>query len=71
MILELLLAHAPDSTQLQEQAQEYGADKERFEKESLFCILCGLGVNYCAGGKKKNARTPPTELGFAGPETIP
>ena len=30
MILEYLLAHAPCSPQLQELAQEYGADKDRF-----------------------------------------
>jgi NADH dehydrogenase/NADH:ubiquinone oxidoreductase subunit G len=55
MILELLLAHAPYSSQLQALAQEYGADKDRFEKESSFCILCGLCVRYCAEVKKKNA----------------
>ncbi|MBW1767631.1 MAG: (2Fe-2S)-binding protein [Deltaproteobacteria bacterium] len=55
MILELLLAHAPDSVELQDLAQEYGADKDRFEKESSFCILCGLCVRYCAEVKKKNA----------------
>ena len=48
MILEFLLAHAPNSPQLQELAQEYGADKDRFEKESSFCVLCGLCVRYCA-----------------------
>jgi NADH dehydrogenase/NADH:ubiquinone oxidoreductase subunit G len=55
MILEFLLAHAPFSSQLQELAQEYGADKDRFEKEASFCILCGLCVRYCAEVKKKNA----------------
>ena len=55
MILELLLANAPNSPPLQEMAQEYGADKDRFEKESSFCILCGLCVRYCAEVKKKNA----------------
>ena len=55
MILEFLLAHAPHSSQLQELAQEYGADRDRFEKESSFCILCGLCVRYCAEVKKKNA----------------
>jgi hypothetical protein len=39
LILEFLLAHAPNSPQLQELAQEYGADQDRFEKESSFCIL--------------------------------
>jgi bidirectional [NiFe] hydrogenase diaphorase subunit len=55
MILEFLLAHAPYSPQLQDLAQEYGADKDRFEKDSSFCILCGLCVRYCAEVKKKNA----------------
>ncbi|RJR21640.1 MAG: 4Fe-4S dicluster domain-containing protein [Desulfobacteraceae bacterium] len=54
-ILELLLAHAPDSTQLKELAKEYGADRDRFEKEASFCIHCGLCVRYCAEIKKKNA----------------
>jgi len=54
-ILELLLAHAPDSPVLQALAQEYGADKNRFEKEASFCIHCGLCVRYCAEVKKKNA----------------
>ena len=55
MILEFLLAHAPNSPQLQELAHEYGADKDRFEKEASFCILCGLCVRYCAEVKKKHA----------------
>jgi NADH dehydrogenase/NADH:ubiquinone oxidoreductase subunit G len=55
MILEFLLAHAPNSPQLQELAQEYGADKDRFEKDSYFCILCGLCERYCAEVKKKHA----------------
>jgi NADH dehydrogenase/NADH:ubiquinone oxidoreductase subunit G len=54
-LLELLLAHAPDSPQLQELAVEYRADKDRFEKDPSFCIHCGLCVRYCAEVKKKNA----------------
>ena len=54
-LLELLLAHAPDAFELQDLAQEYGADKTRFEKEASFCIHCGLCVRYCAEVKKKNA----------------
>jgi NADH dehydrogenase/NADH:ubiquinone oxidoreductase subunit G len=54
-LLELLLSHAPDSPQLQELAQEYGADRNRYEKEASFCIHCGLCVRYCAEVKKKNA----------------
>jgi bidirectional [NiFe] hydrogenase diaphorase subunit len=55
VILEELLAHAPDSVQLQALAQEYGADKNRFEKEASFCVLCGLCVRYCTEVKKINA----------------
>ena len=55
MILELYLAHAPDSFELQDLAQEYGANRDRFEKEASFCIHCGLCVRYCAEVKQKNA----------------
>jgi NADH dehydrogenase/NADH:ubiquinone oxidoreductase subunit G len=55
VLLELLLAHAPDSEQLQELAAEYGAERNRFDKEASFCIHCGLCVRYCAEVKKKNA----------------
>ena len=55
MILELQLAHAPDAFVLQDLAKEYGADKDRFEKEPSFCIHCGLCVRYCAEVKKANA----------------
>ena len=55
MLLELMMAHAPDSPILTELAREYGADKDRFEKEASFCVLCGLCVRYCAEVKKANA----------------
>jgi len=55
MILELQLAHAPDSPDLIELAREYGADRDRFEKDASFCIHCGLCVRYCAEVKKANA----------------
>ncbi len=55
MILEFMLAHAPDSEKLQDLAQEYGADRNRFDKELSFCILCGLCVRYCSEIKGKNA----------------
>ncbi|MBW2653577.1 MAG: (2Fe-2S)-binding protein [Deltaproteobacteria bacterium] len=54
-IIELLMAHAPDSPKLQDLAKEYGADKDRYEKEASFCIHCGLCVRYCAEVTKKNA----------------
>ncbi|MBN2317573.1 MAG: (2Fe-2S)-binding protein [Acidobacteria bacterium] len=55
VILEELLAHAPDSEDLRRLAREYGADADRFEKEPAFCILCGLCVRYCAEIKQKYA----------------
>ena len=69
VILEELLAHAPDSEELKRLAQEYGADRDCFEKEPVFCILCGLCVRYCAEIKKKNAvgfndRGPRREICF-------
>jgi NADH dehydrogenase/NADH:ubiquinone oxidoreductase subunit G len=54
-LLELLLAHAPDSPALTELAAEYGADRQRFAQESSFCIHCGLCVRYCAEVKQKHA----------------
>lgn len=54
-LLELLLAHAPDAPQLREMAEEYGADKDRFAKDTSFCIHCGLCVRYCAEVVKKHA----------------
>ncbi|PLX45001.1 MAG: (2Fe-2S)-binding protein [Deltaproteobacteria bacterium] len=54
-ILELYLAHAPDSQGLSKLAEEYGADKDRFDKAASFCIHCGLCVRYCAEVKQKNA----------------
>ncbi|CAB1076092.1 NADH-ubiquinone oxidoreductase chain G (EC [Olavius algarvensis Delta 1 endosymbiont] len=55
VILELQLAHAPDSPQMLELAQVYGADPNRFEQEASFCIHCGLCVRYCAEVKQKHA----------------
>ena len=55
ILLEQFLAHAPDAEALQDLAQEYGAVKNRFEKEASFCILCGLCVRYCTEVKKANA----------------
>jgi bidirectional [NiFe] hydrogenase diaphorase subunit len=55
MILELQMAHAPDAFELLDLAKEYGADRDRFEKEASFCIHCGLCVRYCAEVKQKHA----------------
>jgi ferredoxin len=40
MLLELMLAHAPEARALQDLAQEYGVNEAHFEKEPSFCILC-------------------------------
>ncbi len=55
VLLEELLAHAPDSPELVKLAEEYGADRNRFEREASFCILCGLCVRYCNEVKQLNA----------------
>ncbi len=55
VIIEELMAHAPDAPDLVKLAYEYGADRNRFEKEASFCILCGLCVRYCAEVKQKHA----------------
>jgi heterodisulfide reductase subunit A len=50
ILLELMLAEAPEATEIQELAKEYGIEKSRFrkrEKENKKCILCGLCVRFC------------------------
>jgi len=54
-LLELLMAHAPDSPRLQAMAETYGADRDRFDQEASFCVHCGLCVRYCDEVKRKNA----------------
>jgi len=49
-ILELMLTEAPEAIEIQELAEEYGADRTRFknrDKENDKCILCGLCVRTC------------------------
>jgi len=55
VVIEELMARAPDAPELVRLAYEYGADRNRFEKESSFCVLCGLCVRYCAEVKQKHA----------------
>lgn len=54
-ILELQLAHAPEAPQLVALAEEYGADRYRYEQDASFCIHCGLCVRYCAEVVEKHA----------------
>jgi predicted molibdopterin-dependent oxidoreductase YjgC len=55
VLIEELMAHAPDAPELVRLAEVYGADRNRFEKEASFCVLCGLCVRYCAEVKQKHA----------------
>ncbi|MFB6290523.1 MAG: 2Fe-2S iron-sulfur cluster-binding protein [Candidatus Bipolaricaulia bacterium] len=49
IILELLLAEAPDSEELKELAAEHGVTDSRFDLDGQGkCILCGLCVRVCA-----------------------
>lgn len=55
VILELLMAHAPDAFEFEDLAVEYGANRDYFESDASFCVHCGLCVRYCAEIKKANA----------------
>jgi NADH dehydrogenase/NADH:ubiquinone oxidoreductase subunit G len=55
LIVELLLARAPEAQELLKLKEEYGAKGDRFDKEPIFCVLCGLCVRYCSEVKKKYA----------------
>ncbi len=55
VLVEELMAHAPDAPELVKLAEEYGAERNRFEREASFCVLCGLCVRYCNEVKQKNA----------------
>ena len=47
MILELLLASAPQSKIIQDLASAHGIRQQRFKQEYEDCILCGLCVRIC------------------------
>jgi bidirectional [NiFe] hydrogenase diaphorase subunit len=55
VLLEQMLSHAPDSEELLAFAKVYGAERDCYEQEASFCILCGLCVRYCAEVKQKHA----------------
>ncbi len=47
MVLELLLASAPQSKVIQDLASAYEVRQQRFKQEYEDCILCGLCVRMC------------------------
>jgi predicted molibdopterin-dependent oxidoreductase YjgC len=56
IILELLLAQAPESEKLAAFAKELGVEKTSFKKgDSGSCILCGLCVRTCSDVMKRDA----------------
>ena len=60
LILEMMWSRAPGSADVKKYALEYGIDRDKFEVQPTYCILCGLCVRYCREIKKKNM------LGFIG-----
>jgi bidirectional [NiFe] hydrogenase diaphorase subunit len=60
MILEMMWRRAPGSQEIKKYAVKYRIDRDKFEIEPTYCILCGLCVRYCREVKKKNM------LGFIG-----
>lgn len=63
MVLELILAEAPDNERIKRLAAEYGVAKSRFarakdaEQEREGCILCGLCTRVCSEIVGVNALT--------------
>ena len=64
MVLELILAEAPDAEPIQKLAKKYGVDSSRFTRtegdvseERHDCILCGLCVRVCSEIVEVNALT--------------
>ncbi|MHC1587912.1 MAG: 2Fe-2S iron-sulfur cluster-binding protein, partial [Candidatus Syntropharchaeia archaeon] len=70
IVLELLLARAPDAEKIQELAREYGIEAPRFKLEEERCILCGLctriceermgvsAINFVGRGVEREVKTP-------------
>jgi len=48
MMIELMLAQAPNSKVLQDLASLYGVKQQRFKVRNDECVLCGLCVRMCA-----------------------
>jgi NADH dehydrogenase/NADH:ubiquinone oxidoreductase subunit G len=47
LIMELILAEAPDKSRIQETARRIGVEESRFPVKDTGCILCGLCVRVC------------------------
>ena len=60
ILLEMMWARAPGVEAIRDYCIKYGVDRNKFEVEPTYCILCGLCVRYCSEVKKKNF------IGFAG-----
>jgi bidirectional [NiFe] hydrogenase diaphorase subunit len=48
MMIELMLAKAPNSKVLQDLASQFGVTQVRFKVQDEECVLCGLCVRMCA-----------------------
>jgi NADH dehydrogenase/NADH:ubiquinone oxidoreductase subunit G len=64
MVLELILAEAPDAEPVRRMAKRYGVDSTRFKRAAAQegegprdCILCGLCVRVCSEIVEVNALT--------------
>jgi DNA-binding response OmpR family regulator/NAD-dependent dihydropyrimidine dehydrogenase PreA subunit len=60
MLLEMMWARAPGVQVIRDYGIRYGVDRNKFDVEPTFCILCGLCVRYCTEVKGKNT------IGFVG-----
>ncbi len=63
MVLELILAEAPENEHVKKLAKQYGIEKSRFERPASDeakredCILCGLCARVCSEVVEVNALT--------------
>jgi DNA-binding response OmpR family regulator/ferredoxin len=54
MLLEMMWTCAPGVQVIRDYGIKYGIDRNKFDVEPTFCILCGLCVRYCREVKKNN-----------------
>ncbi|MDH4211745.1 MAG: FAD-dependent oxidoreductase [candidate division WOR-3 bacterium] len=60
MMIELIMARAPESKRVQDMAERLGVSQTRFTPRNDDCILCGLCVRMCS------ERMGQSVIGFAG-----